>query len=142
MSHNVETNKNIHFSSLTDHWSTPKSIYDLLNKEFHFNYDPCPLNSEKDLYSEEWGSVVFCNPPYSELRKWLMKCYYHSLCGNIVVALIPSRTDTIAWHDYVMQASEIRFIKGRLKFGDSKNSAPFPSAIVIWGTPQLSNMVK
>jgi len=122
----------VHFSSVTDHWSTPESLYNQLNQEFSFNYDPCPLNSEQDLFNAQWGTIVFCNPPYSELKKWLKRCYEHSLQGNIVVCLIPSRTDTIAWHEYVMKAKEIRFIKGRLKFGGSKNPAPFPSCIVVF----------
>ena len=80
----------------------------------------------------EGGKSNFCNPPYSDLKTWLKKGYEESLKGKTVVFLIPSRTDTIAWHDYVMKAKEIRFIKGRLKFGGSKNSAPFPSALVIF----------
>lgn len=79
-----------------------------------------------------WGNCNFVNPPYSQLKEWCKACYEHSLKGATVVMLIPSRTDTKAWHDYVMKADEIRFIKGRLKFGNSKNSAPFPSAIVIF----------
>ena len=77
------------------------------------------------------------NPPYGrEVGVWIEKAYKESLKGAIVVCLIPSRTDTKYWHDYCMKANEIRFIKGRLKFGDSKNSAPFPSAIVIFNGRQ------
>lgn len=80
------------------------------------------------------GYTVFMNPPYGRaIGNWLKKAYEESLQQNTkVVCLIPSRTDTKYWHDYCMKASEIRFVKGRLKFGDSKNSAPFPSAIVIF----------
>ena len=121
----------VHFSSLTDHWSTPKSVYDTLNLEFKFNDDPCPLNGAGGL-ERAWGSRTYCNPPYSKLKLWLKKGYEESKKGKLVVFLIPSRTDTVAWHDYVMKSKEIRFIKGRLKFGDSYNSAPFPSCVVIF----------
>ena len=122
----------VHFSSLTDEWKTPDSIYKKLNAEFNFNFDPCPLGGEIDGLSIEWGKSTFVNPPYSKLKLWCKKAYEESLKGKIVVMLIPSRTDTIAWHEYCMKAKEIRFIKGRLKFGDSKNSAPFPSAIIVF----------
>jgi hypothetical protein len=119
------------FSSASDHWSTPKDTYDVLHKEFNFNDDPCPLGCHSGL-DRDWGGSVFCNPPYSEISKWVKRGYEESHKGKTVVMLIPSRTDTKWWHDFVMKAHEIRFIKGRLKFGGSKNSAPFPSAIVIF----------
>lgn len=122
---------NVHFSSLTDHWSTPKDVYLGLNIEFKFNDDPCPIGGGGGL-EREWGSRTFVNPPYSDLKNWCKKSYEESLKGKLVVMLIPSRTDTQAWHDYVMKAEEIRFIKGRLKFGNSKNSAPFPSCVVVF----------
>ena len=124
------------FSSATDHWSTPKEVYDALDKEFHFDFDPCPLYAKVRAFSEfknNWGKVNFVNPPYSHIKIWTEECYDQwKLLGKTVVMLIPSRTDTRWWHDYVMKATEIRFIKGRLKFGGSKNSAPFPSCIVIF----------
>jgi hypothetical protein len=123
--------RSVHFSSLTDHWKTPQSVYDKLNEEFDFNDDPCPINGQGGL-DREWGDRTFVNPPYSELKAWCKKAYEEYMKGKTVVMLIPSRTDTSAWHDYCMKSSEIRFIKGRLKFGESKNSAPFPSAIVIF----------
>lgn len=124
----------VHFSSLTDHWATPKGIYENLNNRFKFNFDPCPLNSPISFngLDIDWGNRVFCNPPYSDLKAWLKKGYEESRKGKLVVFLIPSRTDTIAWHEYCMKADEIIFIKGRLKFGDSKNSAPFPSAVIVF----------
>ena len=121
----------VHFSSGNDNWSTPKDVYDDLDKEFHFDDDPCPLGGLGGL-ERKWGKSVFVNPPYSDIKNWIKKCYEHAQGGAIVVALIPSRTDTRYWHDYVMKAKEIRFVKGRLKFGGSKNSAPFPSAIIIF----------
>lgn len=122
---------NVHFSSITDNWSTPKDVYDALDAEFKFDFDPCPLGGASGL-DIEWGKSNFVNPPYSQLKAWCKKSYEEWQKGKTVVMLIPSRTDTKAWHDYCMKATEIRFIKGRLKFGDSKNSAPFPSAIIVF----------
>lgn len=122
------------FSSVSDHYSTPKDTYDSLNKEFHFNDDPCPIGGRGGL-EREWGTRTFVNPPYSEISKWVQYGWeqaYHPQKRKTIVMLIPSRTDTRWWHEYVMKAKEIRFIKGRLKFGNSKNSAPFPSAIIIF----------
>lgn len=120
------------FSSLTDEWNTPKSLYNQLNDEFCFDFDPCPENHKFDGLIIEWGRVNFVNPPYSQLSAWLKKGYEEWQKGKTVIFLIPSRTDTKAWHEYCMKADEIRFIKGRLKFGNATNSAPFPSAIVIF----------
>ena len=120
-------------TSLSPHWATPKWLYDELNKEFNFNDDPCPLYSKGGGLNRSWNERVYLNPPYGrEIEKWIRKAYNESLQGKLVVMLLPSRTDTRWWHDYCMKADEIRFIKGRLKFGDSKNSAPFPSCIVIF----------
>lgn len=90
------------------------------------------IRGGEDGLETEWGKRNFVNPPYSKLRAWCKKAYEESQKGKLVVMLIPSRTDTIAWHDYCMKADEIRFIKGRLRFGGSKNSAPFPSAVIIF----------
>jgi site-specific DNA-methyltransferase (adenine-specific) len=122
---------NVHFSSATDNWSTPKDVLASLDAEFHFDDDPCPLYGNGGLV-REWGACTFVNPPYSQIKDWCKKAYEEHLKGKTVVMLIPSRTDTRYWHDYIMKAKEIRFIKGRLKFGDAKNSAPFPSAIVVF----------
>lgn len=121
------------FSSAHDNWSTPKETYDALHKEFNFNDDPCPLYGviSSDGLIRDWGDRCYVNPPYSEISKWVKKGFEESQKGKLVVMLIPSRTDTKWWHEYVMKG-EIRFIKGRLKFGGSKNSAPFPSAVVIF----------
>jgi len=125
------------FKSGNIHWSTPDDLYESLNNEFHFNDDPCPLKSKVDGLHREWGSRTFLNPPYgTEIGKWLGTAWLESLKGKIIVCLIPSRTDTKWWHDYVMKAQEIRFLKGRLKFGNAKNSAPFPSAVVVFGGNQ------
>jgi len=127
----MSVNKGL-FTSASQHWETPKELYDELDKEFHFNDDPCPLYGEGGL-DRRWGSVTFVNPPYGkEISKWLLRAWEESIWGNTVVCLIPSRTDTRWWHEYVMKASEIRFLRGRLKFGDATNSAPFPSCIAIF----------
>jgi hypothetical protein len=117
-------------TSLSPHWATPKWLYDELDKEFHFDFDPCPLGGGIDGLSIPWGKRNYINPPYGRsIGLWIKKAYE---CGSLCVMLLPSRTDTRWWHDYCMKASEIRYIKGRLKFGDSKNSAPFPSVVVIF----------
>lgn len=123
-----------HFMSTTDNWSTPKDVYRTLDAEFGFDFDPCPL-ADKPLFDGlkiEWGGVNFVNPPYSKIKDWCKKAYEEWQKGKTVVMLIPSRTDTSYWHDYIMKASEIRFIRGRLKFGGAKYNAPFPSAIIVF----------
>ena len=125
----------VHFSSLRSHWKTPESLYEILNKEFCFNFDPCPYNEapEFDGLSIAWGKRTFCNPPYGRtIGKWISKGYDEWKKGKTIVFLIPSRTDTIWWHEFIMKATEIRFIEGRLKFSNHHNSAPFPSAVVIF----------
>ena len=119
----------------TQHWATPRAVYDALDAEFHFNDDPCPYQNEmEDGLARAWGDRTFVNPPYGrEIGKWVRQGYNESRRGKLVVMLIPSRTDTQWWHDYVMKATEIRFLRGRLKFGEATTGAPFPSAVVIFG---------
>jgi phage N-6-adenine-methyltransferase len=130
------------FSSNTDMWGTPQKLFDELNKEFRFDIDVCATleNAKCDKYytkevdglEQKWVGVCYMNPPYGkEIIKWVQKAYESSLTGATVVCLLPARTDTKWWHEYCIKG-EIRFIKGRLKFNDGKNSAPFPSAIVIF----------
>lgn len=135
----------VHYSSKTNEWSTPQDFFDELDKEFNFTLDLCSTSEnakcakyftvEDDGLKQDWSNdVVFMNPPYGrEIKHWIKKAYEESLNGATVVCLIPSRTDTIYWHDYIFgKADDIRFVRGRLKFGGSKNSAPFPSAIIIY----------
>lgn len=130
-------NTKVMFSSVSDEWNTPKSLFNQLDKEFHFDSDPCPSSVPlKKGLKNEWGKRVFVNPPYSDIKNWVQMCWGHVNLNDgvdVVVLLIPSRTDTKYWHEYVMKAKEIRFIKGRLKFSGHKNSAPFPSAVVVFG---------
>ena len=136
--HNLE----VMFSSKTDLRSTPQTFYDELNREFWFTLDPCATDENhkcEKYYTKEqdWlkqsrdNEIVFCNPPYwREIKNRVKKWYFAR--GGVVVMLLPARTDTSRFHDYIYHKSEIRFIRGRLKFWDSKNSAPFPSMIVIF----------
>ncbi|HUS98912.1 MAG TPA: DNA N-6-adenine-methyltransferase [Candidatus Thermoplasmatota archaeon] len=126
--------------SLRLDWQTPKELYKKLDKKYHFDFDPCPHNPTFDGLNIIWGTSNFVNPPYGhEISNWLKKGYEESLNGKTVVFLIPSRTDTKWWHDYVMKAKYIHFIKGRLKFDDGKNPAPFPSCVVIFNHKKIHN---
>jgi site-specific DNA-methyltransferase (adenine-specific) len=117
------------FTSNTDVWSTPPDFYKKLDEEFHFDFDPCPLNPTFDGLQVKWGKRNYMNPPYGRvIGKWVKKASENKM----TVCLLPARTDTRWFHDYIYNKAEIRFIKGRLKFGNSKNSAPFPSMIVIF----------
>jgi len=141
-------NIELFFSSKTNHWSTPNELFNTLNKEFEFTLDPCATKENakcKKYYTkkengliQDWSNeIVFMNPPYGrEIKYWIQKAYEESLKGAIVVCLVPARTDTIYWHNYCLKG-KVRFIKGRLKFGNSKNSAPFPSAIVVFTQKNL-----
>ena len=136
---------NVFFSSKTNEWSTPQDLFDELNNEFHFTLDPCSTHEnakcerhytiEEDGLSQSWGGEsVFCNPPYGKgIHRWVQKAWQESCKPNtIVVMLIPSRTDTRYFHDYILHRSEIRFIRNRLYFNDGDGRAPFPSMIVIF----------
>ena len=139
---------NIHFSSKSNEWTTPIDFYNQLNKEFNFTLDPCCTKDnakcnkfytkDDDGLSKDWSNeIVFMNPPYGrEIKYWGRKAYIESLKGAVVVCLIPARTDTIYWHDYIFpHAKDIRFLKGRLRFVKGNkigDAAPFPSAVVIF----------
>ena len=138
-------NKKLMFSSENETWSTPQDFFNSLNNEFNFTLDPCCsvetakcskfYTEKEDGLIQDWqGETVFCNPPYGKkIKDWVKKCYFESKKPlTTVVMLIPARTDTSYFHDFIYNKSEIRFIRGRLKFGDSKNGAPFPSMVVIF----------
>ena len=151
------------FSSASGDWDTPQAFFDKLNEQFEFTLDPCATEAnakckkyfteEEDGLAQDWkGHTVFVNPPYGRgIDEWIKKGYEEAQDPDTkVVMLIPARTDTKYWHDYVMKAEMVFFIKGRLKFGDCNNSAPFPSAVVVfskrppgWGeAPQMGALLR
>jgi len=124
-------------------WATPDDFYSRLDQEFRFHTDVCAVREnakcaryftpEMDGLAQEWRGVCWCNPPYGrEIGKWVRKAYESAQDGATVVCLIPSRTDTRWWHEYVMKASEIRYVRGRLKFSGYPHNAPFPCAVVVF----------
>jgi len=138
-------NKDVALSSKSVEWETPQDFFNELDKEFGFTLDACAtaenakcpvyFTKETNALAQNWGddsgSVVFMNPPYGrKIGAWIKKAYYESRKGVIVICLVPSRTDTLWWHDYCMRG-EIRFVKGRLRFNDA-DPAPFASAVVIF----------
>lgn len=140
------------YSSRSEEWPTPSSFYDKLNAEFHFTLDPCAtkenatcahfFTKEVDGLQQDWGAhVVFCNPPYGRaMRDWARKCCFASQAGATVVLLAHARTDTRWFHDWVYgKATEIRFVKGRLKFGAGTQSAPFPSLVAVYRPPSSNH---
>ena len=137
-------NTDLMFSSNSNEWATPQDFYEKLNEEFNFTLDPAAddnnhkctkyfTEKENGLLQKWGGNTVFCNPPYGrQTSDWVKKAYEEAQEPNTtVVMLLPARTDTKYFHNYIYQKHEIRFIRGRLKFGDSKNAAPFPSMVVI-----------
>ena len=139
----------VHYSSATPEWSTPQDFFDRLNAEFNFTLDVCAtaenakcaqyIDREANGLNWGWGSnVCWMNPPYGrEIGGWVAKASSEAQQGAVVVALLPARTDTRWWHEHIeprrqADPSCVRFVRGRLKFGGSRNSAPFPSAVVIF----------
>ena len=122
------------FSSQSVEWPTPKAVYDALNREFQFTLDPCPFQGTEDglatLFCSWRDHRVFCNPPYTRaMRSWVERAHE----ADLAVYLIPARTDTKLFHELILpKAAEIRFLRGRLKFGDAKNCAPFPSMLLVF----------
>ncbi len=133
---------NVHFSSETDLWATPQDFFDKQDAIYNFTLDVCATDDNAkckkyftkndDGLNKEWHGVCWMNPPYGrEIKQWMHKAYNESLKGVTIVCLVPARTDTVWWHEYAMKGN-IEFIRGRLKFGNAKNSAPFPSALVVF----------
>lgn len=140
-------NTKLHFSSATDKWSTPQDLFDGLDKLYNFDLDVCAdkknakcvkyYTEEQNAFHKVWhrdGKCIWMNPPYGrKIIDWIRKAYIESQHNNcVVVCLLPARTDTKWFHDLCTHG-DITFLRGRLKFGDAKNSAPFPSMIVIFG---------
>lgn len=135
------------FTSNSAEWATPKAFFEELDKKYNFDLDPCAtkdnakckryFTKDENGLAQDWGGCsVFCNPPYGRsIASWVEKCWSESRKQNtLVVALLPARTDTKWFHEYIYNKAEIVFLRGRLKFGDGKNSAPFPSMLAIWKT--------
>lgn len=139
----------VSFSQGTDEWETPQHLFNDLDAEFHFDLDPCAspataktllwYGEEEDGLLQDWqGHRVFCNPPYSDVKSWVRKAYEEGHKPNtLVVMLLFARTDTKWFHDYVLNRAEVRFMRGRIKFGGAVNNAPFPSMIVIFRGPGM-----
>ena len=140
------------FSSATDLWETPQEFFDDLNREFRFGLDVCatPENAKcknyftqkQDGLSQHWGGygTIWCNPPYGrEIGKWVQKAFNEAQNGTTTVMLLPARTDTKWFHNFIYGQADIRFIKGRLKFGGQNNPAPFPSMVVIFKSKENKN---
>jgi phage N-6-adenine-methyltransferase len=134
-------------------WPTPRATFAQLHAEFAFTVDACasPGNACLPRYWTEtdeglmqpWeGERVWMNPPYGrQLPRWMEKAWNESRVADLIVALVPSRTDTRWWHEYAMDAEEIRFVRGRLRFHGAVNAAPFPVSLVIWrGSPSPSRL--
>lgn len=133
-------NTEVMFSSASDEWAIPMEFFRVLDAEFHFTLDVCAtaenakcrnfFTVDDDALAQSWNGVCWCNPPYGrQIGVWVKKA---AESDATVVMLLPARTDTKWFHEYIYGKAEIRFVRGRLKFGGSKNSAPFPSMIVIF----------
>lgn len=132
------------YTSRTDEWPTPAAFFADLDREFHFTLDPCAtrwnakcaryFTRADDGLARDWGArTVFCNPPYGRtVGAWVRKCHAAAQAGATVVLLIPARTDTRYFHEWIYGKAELRFVRGRLKFGDGTQSAPFPSLLAIF----------
>jgi phage N-6-adenine-methyltransferase len=127
----------------TDEWATPQDFYDAVDAELGFDLDACALDSsakceryftpETDGLAQDWTGTVWMNPPYGDaIGRWVLKAWESAQAGATVACLLPARVDTGWWWDYC-RYGEVRFLRGRLKFGESGNSAPFPSVLVIFG---------
>ena len=137
-------NTDLMFSSATDQWSTPQQFFNDWAKLFPFTVDVCAdatnakcprfFDLEANGLAQDWApETCWMNPPYGrEIGRWVKKAYEESLKGATVVCLLPARTDTAWWHDYVIPHAQVAFIRGRIKFGDAKSGAPFPSAVAVF----------
>jgi phage N-6-adenine-methyltransferase len=142
----------VHFSSATDRWETPWLLFRQLDAQFHFEVDVCALpenakcrrfySPDDDGLAQPWQGVCWMNPPYGRnIGRWVEKAYESAAAGDaVVVCLVPARTDTSWWHRHVMAASEVWLVAGRVRFGNAKAGAPFPSAIVVFRPGQLGSV--
>jgi phage N-6-adenine-methyltransferase len=150
-------NTAVHFSSATDQWATPQEFFDNVAEQWGpFDLDVCAdetnakcssyIDKETDGLVREWWGACWMNPPYGrEIGKWVKKAAETGRAGGYVVALLPARTDTRWWHAFVhpvmagLTPGAVFFVKGRLKFGNAKAGAPFPSVLVVFGTKPNRN---
>jgi site-specific DNA-methyltransferase (adenine-specific) len=131
----IRFNKEIQGTRESDHYATPIKFYEKLHKEYAFDFDPCPLRSTSDGLLLDWIGNIYINPPYSNILPFIEKGIAEIRKGNAqtLVYLIPIRSDTKYWHNLIMPlAKEIKFVKGRLNFNESKSPAPFPCVLVIF----------
>jgi site-specific DNA-methyltransferase (adenine-specific) len=143
-------NTDLMFSSATDQWATPRAFFDQWNALFSFDLDVCAdasnakcprfFDLEADGLVQDWApETCWMNPPYGrEIGRWVKKAYEDSLKGATVVCLLPARTDTAWWHDYVIPHAKVHFVRGRLKFGNATSGAPFPSAVAVFYPPKVA----
>jgi phage N-6-adenine-methyltransferase len=140
---------NNRFASNNQEYETPWELFNKCNEEFHFTLDVCAneknhkldnyINEETDSLKQTWDGSCWMNPPYKDMKQWIIKAYNESRKeGTTVVCLIPARTNTNWWHEYCMKG-EIRFIKGRPKFEGCVHGLPQPLALVIFGTDYTGN---
>lgn len=143
----------VHFKSGNKEWETPDSVFKPLEKEFNIVLDVCAndkntkcrtfLDKGVNSFTASWkdtlkglgdsDSACWMNPPYGRgIDRWIKKAHEEALKGVVTVALVPARTDTLWFHNYIHNKQEVRFIKGRIKFVDASSSAPFPSMVVIF----------
>ena len=138
------------YSSRSEEWSTPQELFERLDREFHFSLDAAAsrenakcgkfFDKQADGLKQSWaGETVWCNPPYGrQIGAFMRKALTESRApGTTVVMLVPARTDTNWFHQFVYRRAELRFIRGRLKFGGAQNGAPFPSMLVIYRGPEV-----
>jgi len=125
-------------------WETPQELFNELDKEFHFNLDPCAsidnykcleyYTKEDNGLNKEWRGSVFINPPFDEVDRWVEKAFYQLKNCDVIVMLLPARTDTRWFHNFIYGKFEVRFLKGRVKYrlNSKQTPAPFPSMVVIF----------
>jgi len=149
-----KSTQDLMFSSKTGKWATPQDFFSKLDWMMGpFDLDPCSsednakcakyFTESDDGLAQDWGGhTVFVNPPYDNMKGWARKCYEESLKPDTTVVLLcPARTDTKYFHNYILKASEIYFVKGRLKFGSAQNCAPFPSMVAVFNSANRQQIV-
>jgi phage N-6-adenine-methyltransferase len=137
----IKSARSVHHSSQSDEYRTPQAVFDHYDRIFHFDVDVAATRKNAkcerfftkadDGLKQEWKGAIWLNPPFSSIQKWMRKAYESAKLGAVIVALIPARTDTQWFRDYVSHA-EIELLEGRIKFGGGASTAPFPSMVAVW----------